>query len=155
MNAPAPDLSKPAKEPFSWRREIQQWAVLILIVLGIHSFLAKPFYIPSESMMANLLVGDRLIVSKFPYGFSYLSPSVPVLPQMQGRTAGPASGAGPSLAGPPQQPQPGLGAVQRLRVAQHPVGEHGGEVLGRRGGADRASGAAARGREHARAAGRA
>ena len=88
MNAPAPDLSKPAKEPFSWRREIQQWAVLILIVLGIHSFLAKPFYIPSESMMANLLVGDRLIVSKFPYGFSYLSPSVPILPQMKGRLFG-------------------------------------------------------------------
>lgn len=88
MNASAPDLSKPAKEPFSWRREIQQWAVLILIVLGIHSFLAKPFFIPSESMMANLLVGDRLIVSKFPYGFSYLSPSVPVLPPMKGRLFG-------------------------------------------------------------------
>jgi signal peptidase I len=88
MNAPVPDLSSPAKEPFSWRREIQQWAVLILIVLGIHSFLAKPFYIPSESMMANLLVGDRLIVSKFPYGFSYLSPSVPILPPMKGRLFG-------------------------------------------------------------------
>jgi signal peptidase I len=88
MNAPAPDLSSPAKEPFSWRREIQQWAVLILIVLGIHSFIAKPFYIPSESMMANLLVGDRLIVSKFPYGYSYLSPSVPILPKMEGRLFG-------------------------------------------------------------------
>jgi signal peptidase I len=88
MNAPAPDLSKPAKEPFSWRREIQQWIVLILIVLGIHSFIAKPFFIPSESMMANLLVGDRLIVSKYPYGFSYLSPSVPILPHMQGRVLG-------------------------------------------------------------------
>jgi signal peptidase I len=91
MNAPAPDLSKPAKpekEPFSWGREIKQWAVLILIVLGVHSFIAKPFYIPSESMMANLLVGDRLIVSKFPYGFSYLSPSVPILPHMPGRLFG-------------------------------------------------------------------
>ncbi len=93
MNAPAPDLSSPGPkqksgEPFSWRREIQQWAVLILIVLGIHSFLAKPFFIPSESMMANLLVGDRLIVSKFPYGFSYLSPSVPILPKMEGRLFG-------------------------------------------------------------------
>ncbi len=93
MNAPLSDVSKPAPkkgegEPFSWRREIQQWVVLILIVLGIHSFLAKPFYIPSESMMANLLVGDRLIVSKFPYGFSYLSPSVPILPPMKGRLFG-------------------------------------------------------------------
>jgi len=38
--------------------------------------------------MANLLVGDRLIVSKFPYGFSYLSPSVPILPRMDGRLFG-------------------------------------------------------------------
>jgi len=93
MNAPAPDLSNPTPkkdkgEPFSWRREIRQWIVLILIVLGIHSFLAKPFYIPSESMMANLLVGDRLIVTKFPYGFSYLSPSVPILPPIEGRLFG-------------------------------------------------------------------
>jgi signal peptidase I len=88
MNVSAPDVTKPPKEPFSWRREIQQWAVLILIVLGIHSFIAKPFFIPSESMMANLLVGDRLIVSKFPYGFSYLSPSVPILPHIPGRLFG-------------------------------------------------------------------
>ncbi len=76
------------KEPFSWRRELNQWALLILAVLGIHSFIAKPFFIPSESMMPGLLVGDRLIVSKFPYGFSYLSPSLPILPKMEGRLFG-------------------------------------------------------------------
>lgn len=83
----APAGAKP-KEPFSWRREANQWALLILAVLGIHSLLAKPFYIPSESMMPGLLVGDRLIVSKFPYGYSYLSPSVPILPPIQGRLFG-------------------------------------------------------------------
>jgi signal peptidase I len=89
MNAPANDAAaKPAKEPFSWGRELRQWAILILIVLGIHSFIAKPFYIPSESMMATLLVGDRLIVSKYPFGFSYLSPSVPILPKIDGRLFG-------------------------------------------------------------------
>ncbi len=89
MNAPAPDaVAKPAKEPFNLGRELRQWAILIAIVLGIHSFIAKPFFIPSESMMANLLVGDRLIVSKFPYGFSYLSPSLPILPQIDGRLFG-------------------------------------------------------------------
>ena len=90
MNATAPDAlaGKPAKEPFNLGREIKQWAILILIVLGIHSFIAKPFFIPSESMMANLLVGDRLIVSKFPYGFSYLSPSLPILPPIEGRLFG-------------------------------------------------------------------
>lgn len=90
MNRLDQGAAKPAKlkEPFSWRREAQQWAVLILAVLGIHSFIAKPFYIPSESMMPGLLVGDRLIVSKYPYGFSYLSPSVPVLPKIPGRLFG-------------------------------------------------------------------
>jgi signal peptidase I len=76
------------EKKFSWAHELRQWVILILIVLGIHSFLAKPFYIPSESMMATLLVGDRLIVSKFPYGFSYLSPSLPILPHIPGRLLG-------------------------------------------------------------------
>ena len=87
MNATTPDTGSD-KRKFSWGREIRQWIVLILIVLGIHSFVAKPFYIPSESMMATLLVGDRLIVSKYPYGFSYLSPSVNILPRIEGRLFG-------------------------------------------------------------------
>jgi signal peptidase I len=93
MTAPAPETArgakkaKPAKK-FDWGHEIRQWAILILAVLGIHSFIAKPFYIPSESMVPTLLVGDRLIVSKFPFGFSYLSPSIPILPPIEGRLFG-------------------------------------------------------------------
>jgi signal peptidase I len=49
----------------------------LLAVLGFHSFIAKPFYIPSESMMPTLLTGDRLVVSKYPYGWSYVSPTIP------------------------------------------------------------------------------
>lgn len=89
MNIPAaPVAKKKPDDQFSWGREIRQWVILILIVLGVHSFVAKPFYIPSESMMATLLVGDRLIVSKYPYGFSYLSPSIQFLPKMPGRLFG-------------------------------------------------------------------
>jgi signal peptidase I len=50
---------------------------LLLAVLGFHSFIAKPFYIPSISMMPNLLVGDRLFVSKYAYGWSHVSPTIP------------------------------------------------------------------------------
>jgi signal peptidase I len=57
-------------------------------VLAFHSFIAKPFYIPSESMMPTLLKGDRLVVSKFPYGWSWVSPSFHILPPTEGRLFG-------------------------------------------------------------------
>ncbi|WP_224199812.1 MULTISPECIES: signal peptidase I [Pacificimonas] len=63
-------------------------ALLALAVMAIWSFLAKPFYIPSESMLPTLLTGDRLIVTKYPYGYSYLSPFLRVLPKMEGRLFG-------------------------------------------------------------------
>jgi signal peptidase I len=61
---------------------------VLLAVLAFHSFVAKPFYIPSESMMPGLLTGDRLVVSKYPYGWSWVSPSFHVLPPIKGRVFG-------------------------------------------------------------------
>ncbi len=60
-----------------WLAEVRGVFWLVAAVLGFHSFIAKPFYIPSESMMPGLLVGDRLVVSKYPYGWSFVSPTVP------------------------------------------------------------------------------
>jgi len=71
-----------------WWTELRSLAILLLGVLAFHSFLAKPFYIPSESMMPVLLKGDRLVVSKYPYGWSYVSPSFHPLPFMKGRILG-------------------------------------------------------------------
>ena len=42
----------------------------LIIALFIRSFFIQPFYIPSSSMEPNLLVGDRLFVTKFSYGYS-------------------------------------------------------------------------------------
>ena len=42
----------------------------LIIALVIRSFLYQPFYIPSSSMEPNLLIGDRLFVSKYSYGYS-------------------------------------------------------------------------------------
>ncbi|MEY2884094.1 MAG: signal peptidase [Pseudomonadota bacterium] len=76
------------KKPTNWASEAWQLFLLVLAVLGVHSLVAKPFYIPSGSMLPSLLIGDRLIVSKYPYGYSYLSPSLNVLPEMPGRILG-------------------------------------------------------------------
>jgi len=71
------EKSVPAKKGTDWWGEVKGIFWLILIVLGFHSFVAKPFYIPSESMLSGLRVGDRLVVSKFAYGWSYVSPTIP------------------------------------------------------------------------------
>ena len=69
-------------------REAKGVLGLVLAVLGFHSFVAKPFYIPSESMMPILLKGDRLVVSKYPYGWSWVSISFHLLPERPGRVLG-------------------------------------------------------------------
>ncbi|HEX8226156.1 MAG TPA: signal peptidase I [Allosphingosinicella sp.] len=76
------------KRRTKWVAEIRNLAGLALLVVGFHSAVAKPFYIPSESMMPGLRTGDRILVSKYPYGWSYASPSFHLLPFMEGRLFG-------------------------------------------------------------------
>ena len=83
---PAPP-KKESKGSAVWR-EIKGLLWVLLAVLLFHSFVAKPFYIPSESMMPTLLKGDRLVVSKYPYGWSWVSPSFHIFPHWRGRLLG-------------------------------------------------------------------
>ncbi|WP_347304410.1 signal peptidase I [Croceibacterium sp. TMG7-5b_MA50] len=70
-----------AKARINWLAELRGLALMLLAVLAFHSLVAKPFYIPSISMLPNLQVGDRLIVSKYPYGWSWVSASFHLLPR--------------------------------------------------------------------------
>jgi len=74
-----------ARTPVNWWAELRGLVLMLLAVMVFHSLVAKPFYIPSMSMMPNLLVGDRLVVSKYPYGWSWVSPSFHVLPRSGAR----------------------------------------------------------------------
>jgi signal peptidase I len=79
---------KPENEKTDWIGEIKSVGLLLLAVLAFHSLVAKPFYIPSVSMMPGLLVGDRLIVSKYAYGWSWVSPTFHIVPRVSGRLFG-------------------------------------------------------------------
>ncbi|WP_067734944.1 signal peptidase I [Novosphingobium naphthalenivorans] len=75
-------------EKINWWHELRGLSLMLLGVLAFHSFIAKPFYIPSISMMPNLLVGDRLVVSKYPYGWNWSSLSFHLLPRDTWRILG-------------------------------------------------------------------
>ncbi len=82
----SPDVSGGAgagakAEKFDWVAELRGLALMLLAVLAFHSLVAKPFYIPSPSMVPTLWTGDRLVVSKYPYGWSWVSASFHLLPR--------------------------------------------------------------------------
>ena len=75
---PADETGKKPKAKINWWHEVRGLILMLLGVLAFHTLVAKPFYIPSASMVPNLLVGDRLVVSKYPYGWSWVSASFPL-----------------------------------------------------------------------------
>lgn len=62
-----------AEQKPGWKRTLGGWAVALGIFFLFQSAVARPYYIPSGSMMPALRTGDRLVASKFPYGFSQAS----------------------------------------------------------------------------------
>jgi len=82
---PMSEPDKKQREKINWFAELRGLALMLLAVLGFHSLIAKPFYIPSTSMVPSMMVGDRLVVSKYPYGWSWVSASFHLLPRGDGR----------------------------------------------------------------------
>ena len=56
-----------------WGAQLLQLAGIVLAVFIGKGALAEPFYVPSGSMEPTLLVGDALLASKYPYGYSTAS----------------------------------------------------------------------------------
>ena len=67
---------------------IGQFAVVILIVLLTKTVAAEAYYVPSGSMLPSLLIGDQLLVTKFPYGYSRYSLPVAFGPASSERLLG-------------------------------------------------------------------
>ena len=82
---PAESASPARAEGLDWKAELRGLLLMLAAVLAFHSLVAKPFYIPSASMAPNLWVGDRLVVSKYPYGWNWASASFHLLPRGPGR----------------------------------------------------------------------
>src|SRR5215813_13875053 len=65
----------------SWVKSFFDIAVIVLLVLAAKTAIAEPFYVPSGSMEPTLLIGDELLATKYPYGYSSASlPSFFVFP---------------------------------------------------------------------------
>lgn len=122
---------------------------IILLVLGLRSFVAEPFRIPSSSMMPTLLVGDFILVNKFTYGLR-----LPVLNTKVVEMGAPSRGDVVVFRYPgagPQDPQTGVDYIKRVvglpgdritfrdrtlyvndePVAKRPVGVYVGSGMGR------------------------
>jgi signal peptidase I len=84
--------TEPKQEQGTVAAALRFWLPVIVVVLVVRTFLFQPFHIPSGSMMATLLIGDSLFVSKFSYGYSRYS--LPLSPPLF---------SGRILASPPQR----------------------------------------------------
>jgi signal peptidase I len=61
-----------------WTKSAAQMAFIVLLVMAAKAALAEPFYVPSGSMEPTLMIGDALVATKFPYGYSMASLPLPV-----------------------------------------------------------------------------
>jgi signal peptidase I len=73
---PAPaatDPARPEKKKETWGETLRFFLYLFLGAVLLRSFVIAPFSIPSGSMLPNLMIGDYLFISKWPYGYSRYS----------------------------------------------------------------------------------
>lgn len=68
-----PAEAPPEKRKESWWDTLRFLLYLFLGAVLLRSLVIAPFSIPSGSMLPNLMIGDYLFISKWPYGYSRYS----------------------------------------------------------------------------------
>jgi signal peptidase I len=59
-----------------WIKNIADLAIIVFLVIAAKAAIAEPYYVPSGSMEPTLQIGDELLATKYPYGYS--SASLPI-----------------------------------------------------------------------------
>ena len=75
-------------KPTTWRGQAVQLLAIVLAVFVAKGAIAEPFYVPSGSMEPTLMIGDALLASKFPYGYSAASLPIQITLPETGRVLG-------------------------------------------------------------------
>ena len=70
---PLPAAEPASEKKESWGETLRFFLILFVAALALRTFFLAPFSIPSGSMLPNLMIGDYLFVTKWPYGFSRYS----------------------------------------------------------------------------------
>src|SRR5208282_5436044 len=71
-----------------WVGQAIQLIAIVLVVLLAKGAIAEPFYVPSGSMEPTLQIGDALLASKYPYGYSAASLPIQITLPETGRVFG-------------------------------------------------------------------
>ncbi|RAI45738.1 signal peptidase I [Rhodoplanes roseus] len=76
-----PSSSRPLRP---WLRSLGEIAAALVVITVGKAAIAEPYYVPSGSMEPTLLIGDGLLATKYPYGYSSASlPASLVLPRTE------------------------------------------------------------------------
>jgi len=71
-----PEQTRPRPGTFrlhGWMKSLADLAIIVLLITVAKSALAEPYYVPSGSMEPTLQIGDELLATKYPYGYSTAS----------------------------------------------------------------------------------
>jgi signal peptidase I len=68
-----------SKHATGWKKTLTDLLMILAAVVAAKTAIAEPYYVPSGSMEPTLLIGDELLATKFPYGYSTASLPVSIV----------------------------------------------------------------------------